>query len=313
VARYQRAHSSSLALIAAAASWGTATAISKRAVDEVPPLTLLPIELAISVAVLGVAMRFSRRPLALSPELRQLGYLGVLNPGVSYALSLAGLARITASTSVLLWAAEPVLILVLAYLMLRDRASPALVGCAGAALIGVTLVVAQPGRHGSALGVALTLAGVAACAAYTVLSTQLLHEESSMSVVLVQQVAALGFSLVLFAGSLVVGEPPNLSDVSAAAWASALAAGLLYYALAFWFYVSGLRGVRPGYAGMFINLVPVFGLAASYALLHERLSPRQAAGAAMILVAVMIIARLQARAHRRGPVPLAEHARQREE
>lgn len=290
MSRVQRAHPHTLALVAAAASWGIATAIAKRAVDEIPPLTLLPIELAVSVTFLGIAVRICRSPIEWSPRLRRLGYLGVLNPGVSYALSLAGLARITASTSVLLWALEPILILALAYLVVRDRVSPMLAGCAAVALGGAVLVVFQPGTEGSPTGVALTIAGVIACAAYTVISTRLLHEDSPLVVVLVQQAAALGFAVVLFTGSVVVGDPGSLSGISAAAWTSAVVAGLLYYAIAFWLYVTGLRGVSAGVAGMFINLVPVFGLAASYAFLDERLTIRQWLGASAILAAVVVVA-----------------------
>lgn len=46
--------------------------------------------------------------------MRRLSLLGVLNPGLAYALSIAGLAHVTASVSVLLWAIEPILILALA-------------------------------------------------------------------------------------------------------------------------------------------------------------------------------------------------------
>ena len=40
-----------LALTLAAACWGIGTVISKRAVDEIPPLTLLSIQLGVSLAV----------------------------------------------------------------------------------------------------------------------------------------------------------------------------------------------------------------------------------------------------------------------
>jgi probable blue pigment (indigoidine) exporter len=285
-----RDHSHSLALVAAAACWGTATAISKRAVDEIQPLTLLPIELAVSATVLTAATLLTRQRVHWTREHRRLGLLGVLNPGVSYALSLAGLARITASTSVLLWAIEPILILAIAYVVLKDRVTVAVGICAAAALTGVILVVFQPGARADTVGIALTIAGVGACAAYTVMSSQLLDTASSLSVVLLQQVAALAFALVLLAGSFVIGDPASLSDVSATAWLSAAAAGVLYYAVAFWFYVTGLRGVRPGIAGMFINLIPVFGLAASCMLLDERLTSRQWIGAVIILTAVVTVA-----------------------
>jgi drug/metabolite transporter (DMT)-like permease len=294
--RVLRAHRYSLSLVAAAASWGTATVISKRAVDEIEPLTLLPIELAVSVAVLAVALRVSHSGVGWSPELRRLGLLGILNPGLSYALSLAGLARITAGMSVLLWAIEPLLILALAFWILKDRISKALAACAAIALAGVVLVVFQPGSHATPTGVALTVAGVAACAVYTVLSSKFLADAPPLNVVVIQQGAAFVFALVLFAGSVVLTDPRSLTDVSATAWLSAIGAGVLYYAVAFWFYVTGLSGTAPGTAGMFINLIPVFGIASSYLVLDERLTGRQWIGAGLILLAVAAITKQQSSA-----------------
>lgn len=48
-----------------------------------------------------ILTRAHRTRLARSPGLLRLGALGVLNPGLAYALSLLGLAHITASLSVL--------------------------------------------------------------------------------------------------------------------------------------------------------------------------------------------------------------------
>ena len=57
----------------------------------------------------------------LVAAVRRLTALGVLNPGVAYALGLIGLTTITASMSVLLWALEPVVIMLLAALVLREH------------------------------------------------------------------------------------------------------------------------------------------------------------------------------------------------
>ncbi len=154
-------------------------------------------------------------------------------------------------------------------------------------LLGVGLVVFRPGNEATASGVVLSVAGVAACAVYTFLSSKYLAEASSLSVVLVQQVAAFVFSLVLLLGSLVVADPRSVADVSGTAWLSAIAAGILYYGVAFWFNVNGLKRVRAGDAAIFINLIPVFGLAVSYAVLGERLIARQWVGAVIIIGAVI--------------------------
>ena len=178
-------------LVAAAACWGVATAISKRAVDEIAPLTLLPIQLTISVGLLLIAALIEGR--GLPREHRgPLGLLGVLNPGVSYALGLAGLARITASASALLWATEPIMILLMAWALLRQRPTAAITACAGAALVGVLLVVAAPDVALDPIGVGLMLAGVAACALYTVVSGRYLGDSSTLGVILLQQIGGAG-------------------------------------------------------------------------------------------------------------------------
>jgi drug/metabolite transporter (DMT)-like permease len=63
----------------------------------------------------------------------------------------------------------------------------------------------------------------------------------------------------------------------------------LYYGLAFWLYLAGLRHVQASYAGAFLPLIPVFGIAAGY-LIGERLEPRQWVGAAVIVAATAAIA-----------------------
>jgi drug/metabolite transporter (DMT)-like permease len=288
---------SAWSLAAAAACWGTATAISKRAVDEIAPLMLLPIQLAVSVATLLAASLIDGRGLP-SGHRRPLALLGVLNPGVSYALGLAGLARITASASALLWATEPVLILLIAWASLRQRPTAAVIVCAAVAFVGVLLVVAAPDVELDALGVALTLAGVVACAVYTVLSGRFLGSSSTLGVVLLQQLSALGFAVVLLLVGAAAGGVSDLEDVSATGWASALVAGAMYYGVAFWFYLRGLRTCPPAVAGLFINLVPVFGVTAAAVLLDERLVARQWLGAAIVIGAVSALAGVQSRRDR---------------
>ena len=63
---------------------------------------MLPIQLAASLVVLALLMR--RRGMSLRGSPAILSRLGVLNPGLAYALGLLGLGSISASLAVLLWA-----------------------------------------------------------------------------------------------------------------------------------------------------------------------------------------------------------------
>jgi probable blue pigment (indigoidine) exporter len=281
-----------LALTLAAACWGIGTVISKRAIDEIPPLTLLPIQLGASLAVLVLLMRWRGLPFRDRASSPILGRLGVLNPGLAYALSLLGLAYITASLSVMLWAIEPLLILALAGWFLHERIGPSLVIWSVVAIAGILLVIDEPGGIGSPVGVFLTIAGVGCCATYTVVTRRwLATAESTTQVIVTQQVHALAFALVLVAALWLLGGAVRPEHVSSAGWASAIASGILYYGLAYWFYLSGLRQVPASLAAVSFYLIPIFGVVGAYALLGERLEPSQWLGVAITLTAILLITR----------------------
>ena len=185
------------ALVAAAACWGLGTVVSKQVVDDVAPLTLLPIQLAASGVLLLVVTAVRREPIALTPPVRKLAVLGVLNPGAAYALGLIGLTTITASMYVLIWATEPVVILLLAALVLREHISLRLAVLVSVAVAGVLLVVYQPGVSGGLTGILLTTTSVGFCGLYTVLTRRLLLDDASLTVVIAQQATALAFAVVL--------------------------------------------------------------------------------------------------------------------
>ena len=281
-----------LALAGAAAAWGIGTVISKRAVDEVPPLTLIAIQLSASLAILAVLMRIRGIPFrGAQPAL--LGRLGILNPGIAYALSLVGLVTVSASLSVLLWALEPLLILGLAALVLRERVTASLIVASVAAMAGAALVIGQP-EGGQLVGVVLTIAGVVCCAVYTIICRRFIAaSDGTAPVVLAQQAHALVFMLFVVGALVLTGGDAGLASMTAAGLGSAVLSGVLYYAAAYWLYLSALRDVPASIASTAFYLIPVFGLAGANVMLGERLEPQQWLGAALILAAILTLLRRQ--------------------
>ena len=281
-----------VALTLAATCWGVGTVVSKAALAEVPPLTLLPIQLAASLAVLGILMR--RQGIAFRTEGSPLlGRLGLLNPGVAYALSLLGLTAITASLSVLLWALEPLMILFLAAWFLGERITPTFVVLSLIAVAGMVVIVYDPSTsNGQMIGVALTLAGIACCAAYSVITRRWIPDAKETSqVVLAQQAHAFALALVLIVLVGLVGGAIVPASLTPLGLASAVGSGALYYAGAYWFYLSALRHVPASIAALSFYLIPIVGVAAGALLLGERLDPRQWVGAVIVLAAVLAIIR----------------------
>jgi probable blue pigment (indigoidine) exporter len=279
-----------LPLILAAACWGFGTVISKRAVAEIPPLTLLPLQLGSSLLFLGILMRVRGLPLRDPIASRILGRLGALNPGLAYALSLLGLVTITASLSVMLWALEPLLILVLAAWLLRERVTPALVILSLVAVGGMLLVIYQPGGAGSPIGLLLTVAGVGCCAVYTVITRRWIStSDSTDQVVVAQQAYALAFAFLLVTAAWILGGAVLPVAVSPIGLASATGSGVVYYGLAYWLYLTGLRQVPASIAAASFYLIPVFGVAGGFLFLGERLEPSQWLGVAVVLGAIAVI------------------------
>ena len=192
-------------LVAASAFWGVGTVLSKLALDRgIPPVTLLAVEMGASSSLLLLALlattRFRPR-IALTLDLGRLVALGALNPALGYALALLGLVTVSASLAVLVWAIEPVIVVLLAVPLLGERPERRTVALVLIAVAGAVLVLQGPGTSGQLGGIALTLAAVLACALYTVLTRRLLLDDGSLVVVLGQQL----FAFVLVLVALVVG------------------------------------------------------------------------------------------------------------
>ena len=281
-------------LVSAAACWGAGTVITKQALGEVPPLTLLPMQLLVSSVVLLGLAGVLRLQFVWSSNLGRLAALGALNPGLAYTLGVLGLSHLSASMSVLLWALEPAFIVIISHVLLRDVVAPRVRLAISLAVCGVLIVVYQPGTNGSILGVVLVLAAVGTCAIYSVAARRLLGDHESLLVVIAQQLVALAFTAVVLLLALIFdGQSFTLHDFSAPTWLAAITSGALYYGLAFWFYLAGLRQMSASVAGSFLTLIPVFGLAAGAAF-GEVLSSRQWLGAGVVLLAITAVARIQA-------------------
>jgi drug/metabolite transporter (DMT)-like permease len=226
----------------------------------------------------------------------RLGGIGILNPGLAYNFGLLGLSRTTASMSTLLWAAEPILILVMAWLILREHLTRMLVAFSLLAITGVVLVAGIDvgvDQTSLLLGNGLILIGVACCALYTVLTRRMATNLDPLLIVMLQQTLALAWALVIWPLEWARGEAVGLTTISLASWGWAALSGVLYYALAFWCYIIGLKQMPASMVGLFLNLIPIFGVGGAYLFLGERLTLVQAIGGALILVAMVMVLRGQ--------------------
>ena len=289
-------HSPVLQLVTASALWGGATVLNKVLLASIAPVALLVVQLAASTFALAcVVLVFGiRRP--DTSLLLPLALLGVLNPGIAYTLNLIGLVHVTASVTTLLWAAEPILIAVIAFALLREPITISLACVLALGGVGVLLVTNAVSGFGTASntpsGILLLLSSVVCCAFYSVISRKFSNAADPVFIVAIQQAAGLIWAVALLLCGTSYGSVHDIGSVPLHLILASALSGLMYYAAAYGLFLSALRHVPAGIAGSYFNLIPLFGVALAYFLLGERLATAQWLGAAAIVLSALGLVRL---------------------
>ena len=284
-----------LAAILSAACWGSATVMSKGVLAHIPPMTLLTIQLTASIIVLWFAVLILRLRVRLDQPTRRAGFSGILEPGLAYTFGIIGLALTTASNAALIGAAEPLLILFLAWFVLKERPDSRLLLLGAAATLGLLLVILPDATglagQGSLIGDALIFAGTLFAAFYVITTRRLVSTIEPLPLSALQQSVGLVWTLGVLAVALLTGLATlGLEDLPRSVLFLAVASGVVQYALAFWLYLFALRSLPANLAGFYLTLIPVFGIATASIFLGEVLSGPQWIGAGLIIVAVALVA-----------------------
>ena len=279
------------ALVAATACWGFATVASKGALSYLPPVTLLTAQLSASVAFLWTIVMMTRSPLPPRRGVGSAALSGVLEPGLAYTAGMSGLMLTGASQASLIGAIEPLLVVLLAWLVFGRRPERNTIVALAVAIPGTALLVYgdHSGNYERSLaGDGLILLGTLFAAFYVIRSSQLSSRIAPLPLLAIQNSVGLGFVAALLVVVLASGlERPDFTAVPGAGWLLVVVSGVVQYALAFWLYLLGLRMVPVDKAALFLTLTPVFGVAGAVTLLGETLSPLQVCGAGLTLGAIV--------------------------
>lgn len=285
------------AAVLSAACWGSATVMSKGVLAYMPPMTLLTIQLTASIGFLWLAVLVLRLRLRLDRPSRRASLSGLLEPGLAYTFGVVGLMLTTASSATLIGTAEPLFIVLLAWLLLKERVGAPVLGLVLTASLGIGLVTAPDIRGGagggSLVGDMLVTAGTLFAALYVIATRRLVMTLDPLPLAALQQSVGLIWTLGVLTLALLLGLTNfGLGSVRPDILALAAVSGVVQYALAFWLYLHALRRLPANIAAFYLALIPIFGVGAAYAVLGETLTPVQWLGAACIVVSVGAVSRL---------------------
>lgn len=277
-----------LALISAASLWGSAFVATKVAVVEFQPFTLALVRFVLASAILLPIAHYQWRrtteriPLPWSA----LALLGLFGVTLFYASFNLGMAHTTATKGSLIHGAIPALTALAAIIVLRER--PSLINVVGIALsIGGVVVIVGIGSNdlagGTLLGDALVLVSALVWTAFTVLGKRIGPQIPSVIATAYTSLFGMIF-LIPFAGY--EAATTSIGPVTPLGLLALAYLTLGSSAAAFFLWTFSLSHLSASQVGVFMNFVPVTGVATAVILLGEPLLPTQVIGGALVLIGV---------------------------
>lgn len=278
-------------LVITTLAWGGNAVAGKLAIGHVSPMVLTFSRwFAAFLLIMAIALPDIRRDWpVIRRNLPLLAGYGIVGYALFNALLYSALLYTTAINVAIIQAGIPMLIFAFNFLLFSTRISPMQIAGFVLTLAGVLLIAAR-GEWGTLTGLRLNygdglmLAAVLAYALYTVF----LRYRPDMSWKSMMAAPALGAAL---ASLPLMGWE---AAAGAAIWpdwtglAVILYTGIFASLVAQVFYIFGVEGIGPNRAGLFINLVPVFGTLLSIAILGETLHPYHIAALTLAVTGIAV-------------------------
>ena len=280
-----------ICLVIATLCWGGNAVAGKLALGHVSPmmLTLLRWTLA-TVLIAAVSVPYLKRDWPLvRKNLPLLFFYGIIGYTTFNAMLYSAVQYTTAINVAIEQAGIPMLIFLLNFAFFRTSVSLAEFAGFGMTLVGVALTAAH-GDFATLLqlslnrGDALMLISVVAYSVYTIF----LRWKPPVDWRTLMAIPALAAALTSVPLLIWEGSKGNIQVPDANGWVIAFYTAIFASLLAQSLYIKGVETIGANRAGLFINLVPVFGTLLSVLLLNEELQTFHMVALALTLGGIAI-------------------------
>jgi probable blue pigment (indigoidine) exporter len=289
-----RARISPLGLIflgVASVGWGLNFPIMKHLLTEWPPLSSRGLCGIVGAAALAAIALARQQPLRVPPRMwLRLTLVSLLSIGGWTAFMGLALLWLQAGEAAVLGISIPVWVAFLAWPILGERLSQLRAIALLTALAGITVLIGGNGIDASfdrLPGIVCALAGAVCVALGTVLTKHFPLAMPPLSLAAWQ--VGLGCLPIAIIGVAV--EHPQLAALSTVGWASMIYMTLIQFCLCYVCWFAALERLPAATASIGTLLVPVVGVLAAAAMLHEPLGLREIAALAFTLGGVAVALR----------------------
>lgn len=275
--------------------WGIGFPISKLGIEYIPPFTFAFLRFLITSILFSaiIALKY-RHILKDTKENFFILSLMALSGYTAYNFFyLYSLKMTLVSNSALIVAFNPVLTTLIAALVLKEKINPAMIAGVIISLLGVIFIIS----HGSLeiveklefnTGDLFMIVATFLWAVYSVAGKIAMRKLPFLEVTAISTILG---TIYLIPFALFESGNKNLLSYPLSAWASVLYMSIFATFFAFSVWYKGVERFGAAKTSIFVNLVPVFGAAASFIFLHEKIVPSAIIGGALVITGVLITSR----------------------
>ncbi len=269
-------------MLVVTAGWGACFVAIRYGLPDSPLLWFAALRSLLAGAALLVVGRICHRPTPPASAWPAIGLLGVVNVTIAFAAMFAGTAGVSSGVAAVLANAQPLLVVLPAWVLYQERPAPRTVAGLAVGFAGLAVAASPVGAGGK--GALLSLGSAAAITAGTLLARRL----TRVDVVMLSAWQFLLGGVVLSAWAAAAEGAP------AVAWTPHFVVVLGFLALVgtaltylIWF--AELQRASLVSLSAWTMLTPIFGVSLGWVLLGERLSGLQGIGVGLVLAAMAAI------------------------
>ena len=296
----------SLTLVLLNIIWGGTYVATKipMETEKIMPITLAFIRFSMAGLIMIPFLLTKYRSVKLSArDLMTCFNLGIVGFTLAYILQNIGLKGTKTMNAALEIASEPITMILLAAMLLRERITRHMWMGILLSLSGVLLIILPPEfskssadiaaaarSNYSILGDVLVLLSTICCSLYTIWGREIIKRVPSF---VVTAYAVIIGAIFLYPCALYEGGLPAAAKMSGASWLCVLYLALFATAFAYfvWYYL--LEKLNASFMGIFLNLQPLIGILLGNFLLSEPLTHWIFSGGALIIAGVYIASRFE--------------------
>ncbi len=274
-----------LLIVTSALSFGTLAIFARLAYSAgASPITVLLLRFTIAGALMAAIMVVRRQRWPRGRTLLGLILMGGVGyVGQSFAYFTALLYASAGLVALLLYL-YPALVSILAVIFLHERLTARKLGAIALALLGTYLTIGAVG-HGQPLGIILGASAAVIYSIYILAGSRITPQAGAIPAATVIILAA----AVVYAGIVAIQHP--IWPTTFGGWAAIVAIAIIPTVVAILTFFAGMERIGPTSASTLSTLEPVVTVALAAVILSEALNPLQLLGGALILMAVLILAR----------------------